>query len=197
MEHIHYSDLKNVYTFKADDDWGCYNENGKYIKGDRNNKGGYCRHNLYCNDGIQHHILEHRMKWEYFNGDIPDDKEIDHIVPISDGGTNKLSNLRVVTKSENQLNPFTRKKHSAFASTRVGDKNPFYGRKWNETQKKANKLTWKKVKQVLPNGEEKHYISAIEAARETGLSHSSIAYACRGRFGHIGHNYKGSEWHYE
>ncbi len=44
----------------------------------------------------------HRVVWEVFNGEIPADKEIDHI--DRDKTNNNLDNLRLVTHSENQLN---------------------------------------------------------------------------------------------
>lgn len=98
----------NKYTFKAEDDWGCYKENGKYLKGSFD-KDGYNRHNLMCTDGNKHTLREHNMKWEFFYGEIPDDMVIDHIIPISNGGTNKLSNLRLVTRQQNANNELTRK----------------------------------------------------------------------------------------
>lgn len=54
--------------------------------------------------------LQHRIVWETFNGEIPDSLEIDHINTIRTD--NKLDNLRVCTKSENMLNPITRKLNS-------------------------------------------------------------------------------------
>ena len=97
------------YTFIAEDDWGCYNEKGRYLKGTFD-KDGYCAHNrVLCDDGKHHNLREHNMKWEYFNGEIPEDKVIDHIIPISNGGTNKLSNLRLVTPKENSNNQMTRR----------------------------------------------------------------------------------------
>lgn len=47
----------------------------------------------------QHYI--HRLVWETFKGEIPEDKEIDHI----DGDTrnNRLSNLQVITRRSNML----------------------------------------------------------------------------------------------
>lgn len=56
-------------------------------------------------------IPKHRFIWEAFNGEIPEGMEIDHILPISDGGTDELSNLRLVTSSENKRNPKTIEKY--------------------------------------------------------------------------------------
>lgn len=54
--------------------------------------------------------LQHRIVWETFNGQIPDGLEIDHLNTIRTD--NRLENLRVCTKSENMLNPITRKRNS-------------------------------------------------------------------------------------
>lgn len=104
------------YTFKEEDDWGCYNSDGNYLKGyfDRE----YLKHKFICDDGKQHKMSEHTAKWEYFNGKIPEGMEIDHIIPISNGGTNKLSNLRLCTHADNNRNELSRKNHSIAARLR-------------------------------------------------------------------------------
>jgi hypothetical protein len=53
-------------------------------------------------DGVD--FLSHRLAWIYVNGDnsIPNSKEIDHI--NHDRADNRIVNLRVVTRSENQKN---------------------------------------------------------------------------------------------
>ena len=45
---------------------------------------------------------KHRLIWIYHNGDIPSSQEIDHI--DRDKTNNKLSNLRLVTRSQNNMN---------------------------------------------------------------------------------------------
>lgn len=135
MERGNFKTL-NKYTFNAEDDWGCYNEDGKYLKGSFD-KDGYNRHNLRCTDGKKHTLREHNMKWEYFNGKIPDDKVIDHIIPIRNGGTNKLSNLRLVTLVENQNNPLTRKnKSKALKGKYTGEKHWMTNKHHSEETKK-------------------------------------------------------------
>lgn len=96
-------------SFKSEDDWGYYNKNGKYHKG-AFTKTGYNQVILPCTDGKHHTFLVHRLKWEYFNGEIPEGMVIDHKIPISEGGTNKLSNLRLVTPKGNVNNPISKKK---------------------------------------------------------------------------------------
>ena len=168
----------NKYAFKAEDDWGCYNEKGEYLKGSFD-KDGYSRHGLKCTDGKTHSLREHNMKWEYFNGEIPEGMVIDHIIPIRNGGTNKLSNLRLVTPKENANNPLTKKniskalkgkytgdkhwmtnKHHSEETKKkmseaakgkyVGEKNPMFGKKHNEKQREAfNVFIYKVCKRVL------------------------------------------------
>lgn len=55
-------------------------------------------------------ILVHRLVWETFKCEIPQGYEIDHINAIRDD--NRLENLRCVTRSDNMLNPITRKRLS-------------------------------------------------------------------------------------
>lgn len=103
MERKRFEIIQGKYTFNAEDDWGDY-YNGKYRSGTNHDR-GYRLHWYNCTDGKRHKQYEHVIKWEYFNGEIPDGMEIDHIIPISNGGTNKLSNLRCVTHEQNLNNP--------------------------------------------------------------------------------------------
>lgn len=110
MKRKKYQIIEGKYTFQAEDDWGDYNE-GKYREGTHHDK-GYRYHWYDCTDGKRHHIYEHVAKWEFFNGKIPEGFEIDHIIPIKNGGTNRLSNLRLVTHPENLNNPISFKNRS-------------------------------------------------------------------------------------
>ena len=56
-------------------------------------------------------VLKHRFIWEAFFGEIPQGMEVDHITPIADGGGDELSNLRIVTSSQNKRNPKTIEKY--------------------------------------------------------------------------------------
>lgn len=140
MTRKHYKPI-DVYTFKAEDDWGDY-KNGVY-RTSKPNREGYVSHRYVCTDGVSHKITEHIAKWEYFNGSIPDGMQIDHIIPLSSNGTNKLSNLRLVTPKENSNNPITLenaskarigKKHSVEWNKHIGDSNR--GKKRSEEIKK-------------------------------------------------------------
>jgi 5-methylcytosine-specific restriction endonuclease McrA len=43
-----------------------------------------------------------RRAYEKANGKLPDGMDVDHVKPLSKGGTSKLSNLRAVPKSKNR-----------------------------------------------------------------------------------------------
>lgn len=125
----------NDYTFIAEDDWGCY-FNGVKIYPKFKKDGGYAYDGYNCNDGKVHTMDEHRVKWEYFNGKIPEGYEIDHILPIRNGGTNKLSNLRCVSHKDNCNNEYSRKNYS---EAKIGEKHPMYGKhRTDETKKKIS-----------------------------------------------------------
>ena len=182
------------YTFKEDDDWGDY-DNGVFRKPIFNKKGYSIKH--YMNNyGERIALLEHIAKWEYFNGEIPEGMEIDHIIPISEGGTNKLSNLRVVTHSENMLNPITRKKLSE------GKK----GNQWNKGVKHSEERIRKRVekikgtkhslesimksanahkKKILQFSKENVFIkewdSAADVERELGIPSGCIGRVCKNK----------------
>lgn len=59
---------------------------------------GYLNINLHYG-GKQHKAMAHRIVWIYFNGVIPKGIEVNHINGIKND--NRLSNLELVTRSEN------------------------------------------------------------------------------------------------
>jgi len=96
------TDTGNVYSLK----WA----KKRKLKPQRasQSKKGYVQVRLFNEDykkGRLQYI--HRLVWESFRGDIPKDKEIDHI----DGNprNNKLSNLQILTRREN-TQKYNRKK---------------------------------------------------------------------------------------
>ena len=189
----------SFYVFKAEDDSGDYFK-GKHRLGTIDSD-GYVMNNYRCDDGKFHTFKEHIAKWEYFYGRIPEGMEIDHIIPISMGGTNKLSNLRLVTRGENHNNPLTRKNMS---EARKGKKYAL-GNKMSEESK--NKIS-DSMKGKFINREDQSkplhridkitgevlgsYSSRNEAARQTGFDKANIGAACNGRL----KTYKDSIWKY-
>lgn len=74
------------------------------------NTRGYKRVSL-SKDGKQIFKQVHRLVAEAFIPNPNNKPQVDHIIPISNGGTNDVSNLRWVTAQENNLNPITKEKH--------------------------------------------------------------------------------------
>ena len=66
------------------------------------NPSGYLYYKLSIGKCKYDYVRAHRMVWEAFNGRIPSYLEIDHI--DRNKHNNKLSNLRLVTHSENCKN---------------------------------------------------------------------------------------------
>ena len=58
-------------------------------------------------------IMAHRVIWEAVHGPIPDGLEINHIVGVRFGGSNAISNLEIVTRSENMAHAFRSGLHGA------------------------------------------------------------------------------------
>lgn len=131
MERKHFKPKYSIYTFKAEDDWGDY-RNGKQ-RINKPNKEGYVTHRYACEDGNSIKILEHVAKWEYFNGEIPEGLVVDHIIPLRNGGTNKLSNLRLVTPMGNANNDLTKQNLSKALKGIV------HGEEWNRKIGEGNK----------------------------------------------------------
>ena len=69
----------------------------------------------------------HRLIWETFVGEIPEDYQIDHI--DTNKGNNSLENLRCVTPKENTNNPLTRNHISESLKGLISSE---FGRKFKE-----------------------------------------------------------------
>lgn len=66
----------------------------------------YVNQCIKCSDGKYHIVGEHILKWVYFNGEIPEGYEIDHL--NGDKQDNRLENLRCVTHHQNCNNKITK-----------------------------------------------------------------------------------------
>lgn len=66
------------------------------------NPSGYLYYKLSIGKSKYDYVRGHRLVWETFNGKIPANLEIDH--KDRNKHNNKLSNLRLVTHSENMKN---------------------------------------------------------------------------------------------
>ena len=83
-----------------------FNNKGQKIK-PLKKRNGYMYFNRYMEDGTRKAFYIHRFVWEYFNGDIPKNMEIDHI--DNDKENNSIENLRVVTRKFNTRRRSTNK----------------------------------------------------------------------------------------
>lgn len=72
--------------------------------------------------GRQYYV--HRIIWEMFNGEIPDNLLVDHI--DCDNNNNLISNLRIATKLENNRNTGSRK----------GSSSKYKGVSWDKKREK-------------------------------------------------------------
>ena len=201
--------IKN-YTFVADDDWGYYID-GTYHKG-YINKSGYNIFSPINENGEHYNEYIHRAKWEYFNGKIPEGYEIDHIIPVRNGGTNKLSNLRLVTHKENMNNKITLETFSKWERTdemkknmsesgkgkHSGEKNGMFNRQHSvESKEKISKSKQKPIIQVFHDGSIKLWKSASECARN-GYSQGCVSACCRNEYTKKRTNvYKNCKWYFE
>lgn len=75
--------LKSSRNVKQGDSFGCLDGTDGYVVGFYRNR----------------KTSEHRLVWEYFNGPIQDDLEIDHVNGIRDD--NRIENLRLANRNQN------------------------------------------------------------------------------------------------
>lgn len=103
----------------------------------------------------------------------PDNKPfVDHIVPISNGGTNNPSNLRWVTAKENSNNPFTSSNQS--------------------NAQRNNPLKSFKVHQITKDGEVFRVWESVGECARNGYNKGHVAACCRGEQ----RTHKGYIWRY-
>ena len=158
-------------------DFQCYEmkENGiiskhynKLLSGSKLGDTLYRKVNLKCVDGKKRDFLYHRVLAYYFIPNPQNKPEVDHLIPLSKGGVDEVSNLRWVTSSENSRNKLTLQANKA--SQR---KNTLY---------------------VYKNGELYGiWESENAAARELGLNQGSIHNCASGKC----KTYKGYNFSYE
>lgn len=150
------------YTFQKDGRVWSEHKQG-YLNG-KKDKDGYTLLELSSKDGKFHTYKLHRVLAELYC-EIPKDYtieelEVDHIVPISEGGTNDVSNLRWVTPKENHNNPLTLR---------------------NRSKSMRNKMSMSKIVQQFKDGVLiAEYPSTREIERQLGYDHKAISKCCRG-----------------
>lgn len=70
----------------------------RFFKGTPQNN-GYLQVKMMCKDGVRRPFSIHRVVWFYYKGEIPQDKQVNHI--DEDKTNNTISNLNLMTPQEN------------------------------------------------------------------------------------------------
>ena len=118
---------------------------------------GYYQIGLHKNSKVRFYLV-HRLVWFVFNGQIPEDMQVNHINEIK--SDNRLSNLNLMTAKEN-INWGTGIERCA--------------------KKRINGKCSKSVLQfTLEDVFIKEYPSTHQAERETGFNNGNISACCRG-----------------
>lgn len=155
-DYLHYNEENGVFT------------RTKSIKGKGGSLGrhpGYMRQDGYIRIMIMRKLYyAHRLAWLYVYGVFPD-KEIDHINGIKND--NRLSNLRMASKSQNQYNRGKAKTNTS------GFKGVIWAKK---------RAIW--IAQIKINGKSK-YIGSFNSPEEAHTAYCFVANAEHGKF----HNY--------
>ena len=182
-------------SFKEDDDRGYYID-GQYHKGYKN-KQGYIIDNFKVDDGVYYPFLEHIIKWEYFNGKIPEGYEIDHIIPVRNGGTNKLSNLRLTTTKGNANNELS------IINKSEAHKGKHHTEETKEKMSKSHKgklindnRISKKVFQYTLDGELVSIWPSTSECGRNGYDRTAVRLCCIGKY-YNNNTYKNYIWKYE
>ena len=142
---------------------------GKVLSNKPNKISGYVFWNLYESGHAQHKqaavwialTYPELVQNEYFEG-----AEIDHIIPLSVGGTNHPSNLRWVTHKKNMRNHMSILQHKAAQTGK---------RYLNNGNSKGV------VQKSLEDEYIDSYISMAEAERVTGVNKKNICSCCQGK----------------
>ena len=131
----------------------------------------------------------HRVIFEVFSGrELPDGIEVDHV--NGDKTDNRFSNLRAVTRVENQHNPATRQKHIEAARRNSAKARPVAWKFWSEhpelrkarTEKMIEKVAVPVVgKRVSDGSVVGPFRSIADAARFVGIKPCGIRDSIRGR----------------
>ena len=147
----------------------------RYLYSNPSKCDGYVRVFLWCKDQRSRVFMYHRVIWFYFNGEIPQGYEINHI--DEDKTNNSLSNLELLTRVEN-VRYGTRTKRAAITNSIIQK-----GRKF--TKEHIEKIALAKSKPILQYNLEtkepiKKWQSSRQVERELGFSSSTVGKAVRG-----------------
>lgn len=162
---------------------------GKLLKPIINNY-GYRVINL-AKDGKNTMKSIHRLVAETFIPNNENKPEIDHIIPIKEGGTDEVTNLRWVTSKENANNEITIKRRNEVMSSDA------YKQKMSDALKGRERIegSGRKRREVYQYDKElnlvKIWSSPVEAG-ENGFCRPKVCDVCNGKRNH----HKGFIWSY-
>ena len=126
-------------------------------------RNGYYIVSLCKNSKVRHYYV-HRLVWEAFNGQIPENMQVNHINEIKTD--NRLENLNLMTPKEN---------------TNWGTRNERIAKKNSIILKNRKDLSKVVLQFTLDNILVKEYPSIHQAERETGFAQPNISACCNGR----------------
>lgn len=144
---------------------------------------GYVLAKFKLKDGTRHPILWHKVIWQFFNGDIPEGMQINHI--DENKSNNALSNLNLLTPKEN---------------SNWGTRNERLSKSLSEVKKgiipKATPP--KQVYQYTIDGKLVRIWSSTMECDRSGYGHQAVGKCCLNKFNRLGNNiYKGYMWKYD
>lgn len=149
-------------------------------------KDGYVQVMLKCTDGKKRMFLWHRVIYIYFNGEIPEGYEVNHL--DENKQNNRLSNLSLTSHIEN-CNYGTRNERCA--AKHIGFKHT------EEAKRKMinNPLRSKQVVAVDNEGNVVYKFLSIQEAGRQGFNSGCVSQCCNNCY--YGSNiYKGLRWYY-
>lgn len=164
---------------------------GKILKKIKD-KDGYNQVNLCKRDGGKIKRIA-RLVAEAFIPNPENKPDVDHIIPIRNGGNDTVDNLRWVTNKENSNNEISLKNKSESLKGKLsGEKHPFYGKK---RQKHSKMMSIPIVQVNKETGEIKEWESTKKCANELNCSIMRLGLAVNGKNRKLGHEFKGYLWY--
>ena len=139
------------------------------------NKRNYLKVNLSKN-GKCKQFLVHRLVAETFIPNPDNKPEVDHIIPVSMGGTDEASNLRWVSSKENSNNELTKEHYSEAKKGKILSEET--KKKMSEAHKGKNNT---KAKKVYCIELDKVFNSIKEASEELNFNSCNICLCCKGK----------------
>ena len=174
-------DIKGFENYQITDDGKVWSKKSKkYLSPQTNNKYLYVPLSL---NGVKYNKNIHRLVAEAFIENKDNKPEVDHIIPLSDGGTNNVSNLRWCTSKENKNNFFTKSKY------KLSNKGKLTKNLLDKISKKVYQYTldWKLVR----------VWNSTRECDKNGYCYAAVSSCCRNKYLKNKNIYKGYIWSYE